>query len=128
MEAVLVFMGRLLLEYGDISNEWFRGHVHRPYDRVMNQPIQPLGRGDSGESRADETSSIRLNDRKQTEDAVMLPLSPSQTFDLEEELTALPNISETIPREEDADSALRTIDKGDYSITLLIRAVSLFPY
>jgi hypothetical protein len=73
---------------------------------VINQPIQPLGGGDSGKSHASETSSIRLNDRKQTENAVILPLSPFQTFDLEEELTTLPNLSATITREDDADFAL----------------------
>jgi hypothetical protein len=86
---------------------------------VINQPIQPLGRGDSGESRAYEPSSIRLNERTQTEDAVILPLSPFPVFDLEEEPTTLPNLSETIPREDDADFALRTIDKIDYSVTLV---------
>jgi hypothetical protein len=44
MEAVLIVMGRLLLEYGDVSNERFERHVHRLCDRVSNQPIQPLGR------------------------------------------------------------------------------------
>jgi hypothetical protein len=77
MEAVLIFMCRLFLEYGDVSNERCRGHVHRLCDRVSNQAIQPLGRGDSRKSRANETSSIRLNDPEQTEDAVILPLSPS---------------------------------------------------
>jgi hypothetical protein len=81
-----------------------------------------------GESRAHETSSIRLNDREQTEDAVRPPLSPSQTLHLEEERTTLLNLSETIPREDDTDFALRTIDQIDYSITLSIRAVSVFPY
>jgi hypothetical protein len=97
MEAVLIFMGRLLLEYGDIANERFRGHVHRLYDRVLNSPIQPLGRGDLWKFRADEMSSIRLNDRKQIEDAVIRPLRPSQTFDLEEERRTLPSLSQTIP-------------------------------
>jgi hypothetical protein len=119
MEGMLIVMGQLLLEYEDVSNERFRGHVHRLYDCVINQSIQPLGRGDSGETRAHETSSIRLNDREQTEDAVVRPVSPSQTIDLEEELTTLPNLSETIPREDDADSALRTIDKSHYSVSLV---------
>jgi hypothetical protein len=114
MEVVLVFKGRPSPAYGDVSNERFRGHMHRPYDRLINEPIQPLGRGDSGKSRAYETSSIRLNDREQTEDAAIRPLSVSQTFDLEEELAKVPNLCETIPREDDADLALRTVDKIDH--------------
>jgi hypothetical protein len=49
---------------------------------------------------------------------MILPLSRSQTFHLEEELTTLPNLSELIPREDDADLALRTMDKIDDFITL----------
>jgi hypothetical protein len=58
-------------------NERSRGHLHRLCDRVIHQPIQPLGRGDSEASRADETSRIRLNDRKQSEDALILAAIPS---------------------------------------------------
>lgn len=125
IDGVLHFLGRIFSQCGPFANPKLAEHVHRIINRVLSDNLPPVP---PDRCVAFGTSPLGPDDAHLAEDATVLPLAPFDPCDITDDLTNLGIAWDMLPRESPSRLSLRTIERVDYTLTPVIRALSVFPY